>query len=404
MIVSQHIFDLYDGMLGDVRIPRVLQDVAEVTCRRLNSERASIFLIDHETQELESVGVIGNVARTIRVPIRKSSLAGYCATTGRAFVVPDAYGDLTAIDPELHFDASWDRINNFRTRDVMCAPARFKDQIMGVVEVMNRRGRPFQATDLSPLQTISRLVGYALYHARLYHDLMNLKRLEKEKAEFMRIMVHELKAPVGVAKMLADGIKHHEHVHPDITPIATRISNRLAQMLEMIKKLLELAKVKSGDPFGEVAVIDLVPETLAGCDPYREQAEQKGLDFVVSTPDRPVCIRFDSQGYHLVLSNLVSNAVKYTASGFVHVSLKTDEDWAVLEVSDSGMGIPEVDIPKLFREFFRASNAKSSKVQGSGVGLATAKRLVERFGGQFTLQSREGKGSTFIVRFPLHSE
>jgi signal transduction histidine kinase len=115
-------------------------------------------------------------------------------------------------------------------------------------------------------------------------------------------------------------------------------------------------------------------------------------------------VRFDSQGYHLILSNLVSNSVKYTSEGFVKVSLKRQDTWAVVEVTDSGIGIPEADIPSLFKEFFRASNAKRQKIQGTGVGLAGVKHIVERFGGELELQSRENEGTTFIVHLPLYSE
>ena len=113
-------------------------------------------------------------------------------------------------------------------------------------------------------------------------------------------------------------------------------------------------------------------------------------------------MRFDAQGYRLVVSNLVSNAVKYTPEGDVRVTLKRDGAWAVLEVSDTGIGIPEKEVPKLFGEFFRAGNAERKGIQGSGVGLAAAKQMVERFDGQMALQTRENAGSTFTVRLPVH--
>ena len=390
---------------GDVEIPAVLQQVADVACRNLHAERASIYLIDRATNELESVAVIGNVARTIRVPIRAESLAGYCALTGKSFVVRDAYGDLSEIDPKLHFDRRWDEVNEFRTRDVMCAPALFKGEIMGVVQVINSRRATFRPADLTPLQRISRLIGYALYHARLYDDLATLKQLEKEKAGFMRVMVHELKAPVAAAKMVADALQYHEAVATsEVGPKMRRISERMGQLTELIKDLLHLAKVKSGDPLGEIAVVDLVGETGAACEPHREHAERKGLALEMDLSAEPVEVRIDAQGYRLVVSNLVSNAVKYTPAGSVRVTLRRQDKWAVLAVRDTGMGIPAADVPRLFQEFFRASNAKRSRIDGSGVGLAGAKAIVERFGGEFTLDTRENEGSTFTARLPLYVE
>jgi signal transduction histidine kinase len=401
---QQALFDLYDRMLGDVELPSVLRDVAQVVCQDLRAERASVYLIDQATNELESAAVIGNVARLIRVPIDTSSLAGYCAMTGRAFVVPDAYGDLSGIDPRLKFDRRWDDLNDFRTRDVMCAPALFKGQVVGVVQVINSKDAPFREADLRPLKILSRLIGYALYHARLYDDLATMKQLEKQKAGFMRVMVHELKSPVAGAKMLADALQYHEAIaNSPAIEVTRRISNRMGQLTRLIKDLLVLAKVKSGDPLGEVSVIDLVAETEAGSVPYRDQAQQKGLAMTVNLPAEPVRVRFDAQGYRIALSNLVSNAVKYTRAGSVSVVLRTEGRWAVLEVADTGIGIPEKDLPKLFTEFFRASNARASDIDGSGVGLAGAKTLVERFGGEFSLRTQENEGSTFTIRLPTHT-
>lgn len=118
----------------------------------------------------------------------------------------------------------------------------------------------------------------------------------------------------------------------------------------------------------------------------------------------PVSVRFDTRGIHLVISNLISNAVKYTERGSVEVALGGDEDTAVISVTDSGMGMPEKDIPNLFREFYRASNARNSSVEGTGVGLAAIKSIVERFGGELRLVTQENVGSTFTVRIPLQRD
>jgi signal transduction histidine kinase len=218
------------------------------------------------------------------------------------------------------------------------------------------------------------------------------------------MMVHELKAPVAAAKMLTDALLYHEAVaDTPAAAVVARISRRMGRLTELITDLVELARVKSGDPLGEVGMIDVRAETEHGCERYRDQAKQKGLALRVDLPDDPIHARFDLLGYRLVLSNLISNAVKYTPAGSITVSLRQQDGWAVLEVTDTGMGIPEADVPRLFNEFFRASNAKASEIEGSGVGLAGAKSLVERFGGALAFETREKRGSTFTVWLPLPS-
>ena len=221
---------------------------------------------------------------------------------------------------------------------------------------------------------MSTVAGYALPSTRLYDNPATLEQLEEQKAQFIRVIVHELKAPVAGAKMLIDALRFSDAAADSaVAGVIERISNRMGRMSELIRDLLDMARLKSGDLFGEVRTVNLRAETEQGCEAYREQAEQKGLALHIDLPDRPVCARINTRGYQIVLSNLVSNAIKYTPSGSVTVSLRREGGWAVLEVADTGMGIPEADVPKLFAEFFRASNAKASGIEGSGVGLTGRK-------------------------------
>jgi signal transduction histidine kinase len=401
LVVHGQLFELYDQMLGEVDIVQVLHHTTQVVREVLEAERTTTYLVRPDTQELVSTAIVGNVSRTIRVPIREDSLAGYCALTGRSFVIPDAYGDLSSIDPKLRFDRSWDEKNQFRTRDVMCAPAAFKGEIMGVVQVINGRRRPFSETDLLPLQSVSQFVAYALYHAKEHDELATLKCLEREKAEFMRILVHELRAPVGASKSLAAALRYVNQEDEKLNSVLGRIEARMDQLLTLVDDILRLSQIKEGSPLGDIAVYDLAIKTRTDCEPYLDEATAKGLSLSLDLPASPVLVRIDLQAYHLILSNLVSNAIKYTPAGSVQVLLSKQEPWVVLRVKDTGMGIPEPEISRIFTEFFRATNARHSRIPGTGVGLAGVKELVERFDGELELVSEENQGSAFTVRLPL---
>jgi signal transduction histidine kinase len=401
LVVHGQLFELYDEMLGEVDIVQVLRHTTQVVRQVLKAERATTYLVRPETQELVSTATIGNVSRTIRVPIGEDSLAGYCALTGRSFVIPDAYGNLSFVDPKLRFDRSWDESNQYRTRDVMCAPAVFKGELMGVVQVINRRQRPFCETDLLPLQSVSHFVAYALYHAKVRDELASLKCLEREKAEFMRILVHELRAPVSASKSLAAALRYANQEDEELNSVLGRIEARMDELLSLVGDILDLAQIKAGRPLGDIAVHDLVIKTKTDCGPYLDEATAKGLSLSLDLPGSPVLVRIDLQAYHLILSNLVSNAIKYTPAGSIQILLHKQGPWAVLKVKDTGIGIPEEQINRIFTEFFRASNARHSRIPGTGVGLAGAKELVERFDGELELVSEENRGSTFTVRLPL---
>jgi len=391
-------------MFAEVHISNVLQKASEVVNQALNAERSTIYILIRETQELKSIAFIGNVSQAIIIPINKKSLAGYCASTQKSFVVPDAYGDLSNIDPNISFDKSWDEKNEFQTRDVICAPAMFQNEVMGVIQVINSKGEPFQESDIETLTNIGRFVAYALYHAQLYDELVTIKGLEKEKAEFMRILVHELRSPVATSKMLVTSILYINKDNDKLSPTLTRIGDRMDQLLVLVEDILQMSRIKSGKPLGEVDVCNLVDETKRTFENYMEEAESKNLELTLELPESPINVRIDLNGYKLISSNLISNGVKYTSSGSVKVSLEQNGEWAALKIKDTGMGIPKKEIPNLFTEFFRASNARSSQIIGTGVGLAGVKELVERFSGKLELITEENKGSEFIVRLPLYTE
>lgn len=398
---QKQLFELYEQMFSEVGTLNVLQKTSELICEMLHAERATIYIVIKETQELKSFTMVGNVSQSIIIPINNESLAGFCALTKKSFVIPDAYGDLTYIDPRIRFDKSWDEMNNFRTKDVICCPAILKGEIIGVVQVINSKDAVFNESDILPLENISRFIAYALFQARLYDELATFKGLEKEKALFMQVLVHELKSPAAAAKMLISSLLYTQKDNSSIAPPLTRIGNKMDQLLLLVEDISHMSRIKSGNPLGEIRVFDLVVETNNTFEKYLEEAETKALTMRIELPDCPVKVRIDIHAYRLILSNLISNAVKYTSTGSVIVSLQQNNEWASLKIKDTGMGIPEKDIANLFKEFFRASNARKSNIIGTGVGLAGVKELVSRFGGRLQLNTAENEGSEFIVHLPL---
>ncbi|MDD5308303.1 MAG: HAMP domain-containing sensor histidine kinase [Deltaproteobacteria bacterium] len=400
--MSPRFFELYDEMLGEPGIPAVLNRVSAVVSAVMGAEATTVFLVRSETRELEASVTVDNVPRTIRIPIDYRSFAGFCASTKRSFLVGDAYGDLSHIDPDIRFDRSWDEATGFKTRDMLCAPAIYKEEVVGVVEVLNSRVRPFEGGDIPVLESVARLVGYALNQARMHDDLASMKQVEREKAKFMRIMVHELKAPVSASVMLVDAMCMADLAEEQRAQMLGRIRDRLGALLAMVKETLELSKVAAGELLGDVVVLDLAREVPLLCRPFEETAAAKGLQFFVKGPQPPLPVRVDAQGLGLIVSNLVSNAIKYTPRGAVTVEVLASREQAEISVSDSGIGVPETDLPRLFTEYFRASNAVRSSVEGTGIGLASVKGIAERFGGQLRCETRENEGSTFVVSLPRY--
>lgn len=394
---EEDLLDLYEQMIGGPDLKRNLQQVTRAIQQATLAEGATTYLVQDDTRELISTAIVGNVVKDIRIPISPRSLAGYSAHSGEAFLIHDAYQDLSYVHEELQFDRTWDEINQFRTRDVMCAPVQFKGELLGVIQVINSTGPAFDDDAMARFRVISRIVSYALFHARQYDELASMKELKKQRARFMRVMMHELKAPVSSARTLLSGMMFAFKEDGRIQSALCRVSAQMDRLISLVEDLLHFSRIQEGSPLGSIEEIHLQRDIQLVAVPYQDQARGKQLQFSIEFPDEPVWVRFDRKGLHLVVSNLLSNAIKYTPSGRVTLRLSSDGDRCVLSVSDTGIGIPKQDLPRMFGEFFRASNARSSEVKGTGVGLAGTKEIVNRFGGHIELGSELGKGTTFKV-------
>ncbi len=232
-----------------------------------------------------------------------------------------------------------------------------------------------------------------------------LKAADKEKTDFMKLVTHELRSPMVAIRSILQALidQYAGKLNPQQLGLLHRTDHRAEQMIDMVGDLLRLAKTRSGSPkekeafdFGEVveSVVEL----------FRPQAVQAGVGLEFTREPDPTIIHGDRGDMLYAATNLVSNAVKYTPpGGRITVRLSQTPQHVVLEVADTGIGIPAEDMPKLFTEFFRASNAKRQHATGTGLGLVLIKRLLNVHGGDISVTSEFGKGSTFTVTVPRDS-
>jgi two-component system, OmpR family, phosphate regulon sensor histidine kinase PhoR len=234
------------------------------------------------------------------------------------------------------------------------------------------------------------------------HDTTELRRLERLRQDFVANVSHELKTPLSVIKVctetLLDGaVDDPEHRGHFLEQIA-RQSDRL---YALILDLLSLARIESGDDmftFQDVAVGPLVDE-CAERHRTRALARQQQL-LVDSSP--PLTVWADEEALDQILENLLDNAVKYTPEGgTIRVSWKAEGSNMHLEVSDTGIGIPAADLPRIFERFYRVDKARSREVGGTGLGLSIVKHLLQGMRGSVRAVSQPGRGTTFTVILPL---
>jgi len=234
------------------------------------------------------------------------------------------------------------------------------------------------------------------------HDMTDLRRLERLRQDFVANVSHELKTPLSVIKAcieaLIDGAVDDLEAR---RPFLDQIADQGERLHALILDLISLARIESGEEVLEFQPLRL-DESVADClDRHQPLAEAKRLNLKAEPPSISSAVWADEEALSQILDNLVDNAVKYTPEGgFVCVRWLASGSQVQIEVEDSGVGIPERDLPRIFERFYRVDKARSRELGGTGLGLAIVKHLVQIMKGSVKAASQQGKGTIFTVTLP----
>src|SRR6266851_990033 len=235
------------------------------------------------------------------------------------------------------------------------------------------------------------------------HDITGLRRLERVRRDFVANVSHEFRTPLtaiqGFAETLLAGAIDDPQNRIHFLQIILEHSRRLARLTE---DLLKLSKMDADRLELEIRRLS-VPQFVESCiETAQRPAKEKDLNLSVKLPERLPDIAADRPRLTEVLQNLLDNAIQYTPSGGqIRVSAAADGNEVTFTVSDTGIGIPRSDQPRIFERFYRVDVARSREVGGTGLGLAIAKHLVEAQGGRIWVESEVGRGSQFHFTVPV---
>jgi signal transduction histidine kinase len=217
------------------------------------------------------------------------------------------------------------------------------------------------------------------------------------------MVTHELRSPVQVAQNLV-GVLANEYLgdlSPKQTDVIGRIQRRLQYLRNLVDDLLNLAAAKADvlthPERSRVKLTDIFKDLY---DRFEAAAKAKGIKLILESAEPSIAIWGLRDELDTLFGNLLDNAIKYTEHGMACVRVGLEDEAVRVDVSDTGIGIPEIAIPRVFDEFFRAENAKDFEERGTGLGLAIVKGLVDRYEGRIEVQSRENQGTTFTVWLP----
>lgn len=250
--------------------------------------------------------------------------------------------------------------------------------------------------------------GLEKQNKQLRQEFNKALELSKSRMTFLASLSHELRTPInsliGFVDILLDSkINLNEE---ERYKYLNYISINSRKLLILINDIIDLAKIDSGTISLDYSEVNLNAEVRETINLFREKIKSKHLDLILELdPEletQPLYI--DRNRVHQIISNLITNAIKFTEEGYIKISTRKDMDKFILSVEDTGIGIPEGEINFIFEEFRRSSNAIKKSIEGTGLGLSITKRLVELMGGEIKVESQEGIGSTFTVIFKSKKE
>ncbi|HUF25716.1 MAG TPA: ATP-binding protein, partial [Gemmatimonadaceae bacterium] len=293
------------------------------------------------------------------------------------------------------------RLDDLVIGPLIVAPLIAHERVLGVLAVArDRREVPFSTRDAQRLAVVADHAALAFWKSQL---LEHAQEADRAKGRFLATMSHELRTPLtalaGYEELLVDSVLGPlSDAQREVLDRMHLVTQHLAAMIEDV---LSYTNLEAG---GEVVrptdflAADLLTAVAALVQPF---ADQKKVSLITESEARPIRMTSDVDKARQILVNLATNAVKFTERGEVRMAVRLEDGTVRYLVSDTGIGIAEVDLPRLFRPFTQLDSGLTRKHGGTGLGLYIADRLARVLRGRIDVESRTGAGSTFTLVLPL---
>jgi signal transduction histidine kinase len=297
-----------------------------------------------------------------------------------------------------------------------------KGEPLGVLYVANRRRTKFTEEQIRALRTLASQTSVAVEHARLFEELKKaheklqqayeglqkayeeLKSLDELKSNIIANVTHELRTPITIAKG-AIKLAMDEKDLEEINKLLKMALNALIRLNFIVGDLVEAAKMEKGEVELKLGAVNVGEVIEAIVDEFKPMFIKDNLRLKIEVETDLPAANADYKELRHVLRNLISNAIKFNREGGeIGIEAREVEDMIEVCVSDTGIGIPEDKLDKIFERFYQIDSSPTRRYGGTGMGLAIVKEVVEAHGGRVTVESKLGEGSRFCFTLPVWRE
>ncbi|MEJ2185304.1 MAG: PAS domain S-box protein [Gemmatimonadota bacterium] len=337
-------------------------------------------------------------ARYVVSPDADTALASV-VRSGRAVLVQQAS---PTFDRELTEPAALPDTRALKSSSHIVVPIVARDRNLGAIVLVNAEsGFRYDAHELRLAEELGRRAGLAVENARLYESALLANRA---KSDFLAIVSHELRTPLTAVLGYVELLGSDQALTGRQTMHVHRIQESAERLLRLIEGILSFTRLEAGrEPVqpSRVSVRELVAGVTAIAEPM---AAEKGIDFIVRTPEGLPTVDTDPAKAQHVLLNLLSNAIKFTERGGVTLNADLQGRDVVFRVRDTGIGIPPEHVHQVFTPFWQGERADTRRSGGAGLGLSLARRIARMLGGDVRIPDSGGDGTTVEFRLPAQRD